>query len=146
MKLPIHSILIAALLGSVTGWPGAATAVEVFKSPYCGCCGGWTKHMQQSGFEVTTHNVSDVPAERKKLGMPDRLASCHTAHIGSYIIEGHVPVADIERLLKEKPKALGLAVPGMVAGSPGMESDDPPEHYDTLLVHADGTTRIFARH
>jgi len=146
MKLPIHSILIVALLSSVTGWAGAATAVEVFKSPNCGCCGGWIKQMQKNGFEVTTHNVSDVPAERKKLGMPDRLASCHTAHIGSYIIEGHVPVADIERLLKEKPKALGLAVPGMVAGSPGMESDDPPEHYDTLLVQTDGTTRIFARH
>src|SRR5665647_3219252 len=75
-----------------------------------------------------------------------RLTSCHTAQVGSYIIEGHVPAADIERLLKEKPKALGLAVPGMVAGSPGMESDDPPEHYDTMLVQADGSTRIFARH
>lgn len=146
MKLPIHSILIAGLLGSASGWASAATVIDVFKSPYCGCCGGWVEIMQKSGFKVTTHDVSDVPAERKKLGMPERLASCHTAHIGSYVIEGHVPVADIARLLKEKPKALGLAVPGMVAGSPGMPAQGNPTHYDTLLVQTDGTSRIFAQH
>lgn len=146
MKLPVHSILTTVLLACAAGWVAAATPVEVFKSPNCGCCGGWIKHMEKNGFEVTSHNVGDVPAERKKLGMPDRLASCHTAHVGPYIIEGHVPAADIERLLKEKPRALGLAVPGMVAGSPGMDTDGKPEHFDTLLVRGDGSTRIFARH
>lgn len=145
MKLRLHSMLMAALLGSVAGWASAGTAAEVFKSPYCGCCGGWIVSMEKNGFDVIAHNVADVPAERKKLGMPDQLASCHTAHIGNYVIEGHVPAADIKRLLKEKPKALGLSVPGMVPGSPGMESDHPL-HFDTLLVQLDGSTRIFARH
>jgi hypothetical protein len=89
--------------------------------------------------------MNDVPAARKKLGMPDRLGSCHTARIGDYVIEGHVPAADIQRLLKEKTKALGLAVPSMPPGSPGMETAKPVP-YETLLVQADGSTRVFAKH
>ena len=94
---------------------------------------------------MKTHDISDVPAERNKLGMPDRLGSCHTAKVGGYVVEGHVPAADIHRLLKEKPHALGLAVPAMPPGSPGMESSRPIA-YDTLLVGRDGTTRVFASH
>ncbi len=146
MKLRVPFILVAALLGSANGWAATAVAVDVFKSPDCGCCGGWVEVMQTSGFKVTTHVVSDVAAERKALGMPEGLASCHTARIGAYVFEGHVPVADIARLLKEKPKALGLAVPGMVAGSPGMPAQGNPAHYDTLLVQLDGTSSIFAQH
>ncbi|MBI2308521.1 MAG: DUF411 domain-containing protein [Rhodocyclales bacterium] len=144
---PLLRLTLLALYLSATasGWAQASATVEVFKSPYCGCCTEWVKHLRESGFTVTTREVEDVPAARKKLGMPERLGSCHTARIGDYLIEGHVPAADIRRLLKEKPKALGLAVPGMPQGSPGMESPRPVP-YQTLLVQPDGSTRVFAQH
>ena len=122
-----------------------APRVEVRKSANCGCCGAWIDHLRNNGFVVKTHDISDVVAERGKLGMPDRLGSCHTAIVGGYVVEGHVPGADIHRLLKEKPRALGLAVPAMPPGSPGMESSRPIA-YDTLLVGRDGSTRVFANH
>lgn len=145
LKPHLRSLLLVFLVSTGTAWAQAATQVEVFKSPSCGCCGKWIEHLQQNGFQVNTHEVNDVPAARKKLGMPDRLGSCHTAQVGDYVIEGHVPAADIQRLLKEKPQALGLAVPSMPPGSPGMETAKPVP-YDTLLVQADGSTRIFASH
>ncbi len=145
MKFRSHPLLLVLLLGTGSVLAQAATPVEVWKSPHCGCCKGWVEHLSQNGFQVRTHEVTDVPAARKQLGMPERLGSCHTAKVGNYVVEGHVPAADIQRLLKEKPKALGLAVPSMPPGSPGMESDKPVP-YDTLLVQADGTTRVFAHH
>lgn len=145
MKLRLHSLLLIAALGSAHAWAQSSAAVEVFKSPYCGCCGKWVEHLRQNGFQVNTHDVEDVTAARKKMGMPDRLGSCHTAKIGGYVVEGHVPAADIQRLLKEKPKALGLAVPSMPPGSPGMESATPVP-YQTLVVRTDGTTQVFAQH
>lgn len=144
MKLNRYALLLISFLGSSAVMAQAA-AVEVFKSPYCGCCGKWVEHLRQNGFEVKTHDVEDVPAARQKLGMPDRLGSCHTAKVGGYVVEGHVPATDIQRLLKEKPKALGLAVPSMPPGSPGMESAKPMP-YQTLLVQSDGSTRVFAQH
>lgn len=144
MKLSRYALLLISLLGSSVAM-AQATVVEVFKSPHCGCCGGWVEHLRQNGFEVKAHDVDDVPAARKKLGMPDRLGSCHTAKVGGYVVEGHIPAADIRRLLKEKPKALGLAVPSMPPGSPGMESSKPVP-YQTLLVQSDGSTRVFAQH
>jgi hypothetical protein len=101
--------------------------------------------LQQAGFAVRTHDVADVPAARQRLGMPERLGSCHTAKVAGYVVEGHVPAADIQRLLKEKPKALGIAVPSMPPGSPGMESSKPVP-YNTLLVQSGGETSIFAKH
>ena len=101
--------------------------------------------MERNGFTVSAHNVNDVPAARKNLGMPDRFGSCHTAKVGGYVIEGHVSAANVQRLLKEKPKAIGLAAPGMPQGSPGMETTVPIP-YDTLLVQTGGSTRVFARH
>ncbi len=145
MKLRLHSLVLIALLGSAPVFAQSSAPVEVFKSPYCGCCGKWVEHLRQNGFQVNTHDVEDVTAARKKMGMPDRLGSCHTAKIGGYVVEGHVPAADIQRLLKEKPKALGLAVPSMPPGSPGMESAKPVP-YQTLLVRTDGTTQVFAQH
>ena len=138
-------LLLALCLSAAALGAHAAETMEVFKSPYCGCCTEWVEHLRQNGFSVTTRDVDDVPAARKKLGMPERLGSCHTARIGNYVVEGHVPAADIQRLLKEKPKALGLAVPGMPQGSPGMESPRPVP-YQTLLVQPDGSTRVFAQH
>ncbi|MCK9621403.1 MAG: DUF411 domain-containing protein [Methylobacter sp.] len=145
LKPHLRSLLLVFLVSTGSAWAQAATQVEVFKNPHCGCCGKWIEHLQQNGFQVSTREVNDVPAARKKLGMPDRLGSCHTAQVGDYIIEGHVPAADIQRLLKEKPNALGLAVPSMPPGSPGMETAKPVP-YETLLVQADGSTRIFASH
>ncbi|MDD4904635.1 MAG: DUF411 domain-containing protein [Methylobacter tundripaludum] len=145
LKPHLRSLLLVFLVSTGSAWAQAATQVEVFKSPHCGCCGKWIEHLQQSGFQVNTREVNDVPAARKKLGMPDRLGSCHTAKVSDYVIEGHVPAADILRLLKEKPNALGLAVPAMPPGSPGMETAKPVP-YETLLVQADGSTRVFASH
>ena len=141
------SIILAsvALAGSNLGFAQTSGTVEMYKSPYCGCCGKWAEHMSKAGFSVKTHEIDNVPDTRKKLGMPEKLGSCHTAKIGNYLLEGHVPADDIKRLLKEKPKALGLAVPGMPAGSPGMDVPNSPP-YDTLLVHKDATTRVFAKH
>lgn len=144
VKPRLRALLLVFLISAGTAWAQPATKVEVFKSPYCGCCGKWVEHLRQNGFQVTTHDVDNVPAARKNLGMPDRLGSCHTAKVGNYVVEGHVPAADIRRLLKEKPQALGLAVPSMVTGSPGMEG--PKRAYDTLLVARDGSTSVFASH
>ncbi len=145
LKPYLRSLLLIFLVSTGTAWAQAATQIEVFKSPRCGCCGKWIEHLQQNGFQVSVHEVNDVPAARKKLGMPDRLGSCHSARVGDYVIEGHVPAADIQHLLKEKPKALGLAVPSMPPGSPGMETANPVP-YETLLVQADGSTRFFDKH
>ena len=101
--------------------------------------------MRKNDFNVVTYVVNDIPGNRKKLGMPDRYGSCHTSKIGNYVIEGHVPAADIKRLLKQKPKALGLAIPSMPPGVPGMDLPNSPP-YETILVQADGTPRVFAKH
>lgn len=145
MAKPISFLLTLFALGVFVTQASAADAVDVYKSPYCGCCGKWIEHLRQAGFEVRTHEVNDVPAARQRLGMPEHLGSCHTAKVAGYVVEGHVPAADIQRLLKEKPKALGLAVPSMPPGSPGMESSKPAP-YNTLLVKADGEIAVFAKH
>ena len=144
-RLQIRSLLLLLLVAAGTAGAQSATQIEVFKSPYCGCCEKWVEHMKRNGFTVSAHNVVDVPAVRKNLGMPDRLSSCHTAKVGSYVIEGHVPADDVQRLLKEKPKAIGLAAPGMPQGSPGMETTAPVP-YEILLVQTGGSTHVFARH
>lgn len=144
--MPKASLLIVALsLFAGVNLAQAAERVEVFKSPYCGCCEKWVEHMQKAGFSVVARDVNDVPAARKAAGMPERFASCHTAKVGGYVVEGHVPAADVRRLLTENPKAVGLAAPGMPQGAPGMESRQP-HPYDTLLVQADGSYKVFARH
>jgi hypothetical protein len=120
--------------------------VEVWKDPNCGCCKDWVTHLESSGFAVKV-NESGNDAMRAKLGMPQKLGSCHTALVGVYAIEGHVPASDIRRLLKDKPAAVGLSVPGMPVGSPGMDSPvygkrrDP---YDVLLVLKSGESRVYA--
>lgn len=138
-------LLLVLLVGTGSAWGQSLPPLEVFKSPYCGCCEKWAEHLQKNGFKVNAHNVNDVPAARKRLGMPERVASCHTGKVGGYLIEGHVPAADIQRLLREKPKAVGLAAPGMPQGSPGMETATPVP-YETLLVQGDGSSTVFAKH
>lgn len=123
----------------------AAATLEVFKSPYCGCCGAWVEHMRAAGFTVNVTEVEDMANFGSQLGVPEKLRSCHTTKAGKYLIEGHVPAADVKRLLKEQPNALGIAVPGMPAGSPGMDQGPEKEPYKTILFTAKGE-RVFAAH
>lgn len=142
---------ILAALGSVgLARPARATAtvIEVYKSPTCGCCTAWARHMARAGFAVDARDVGqDVLSSLKaRSGITPELASCHTARVGGYVVEGHVPAEDVARLLAERPDALGLTVPGMPIGSPGMESGDRREAFDTLLLRRDGATDLFERH
>jgi len=120
------------------------TQVTVYKSPACGCCGDWVKHMRANGFGVEVIDVQDVTPYRHRAGVPDHLASCHTAIVDGYAIEGHVPAGDIRKLLSERPRVTGLSVPGMVVGSPGMEQG-APQPYATIAFD-ERNTRVFARH
>jgi hypothetical protein len=117
--------------------------ITVHKDPSCGCCSGWVQHLQGAGFVAKVLETRDIDAVKARLGVPDDLAACHTAEISGYIVEGHVPAAALKRLLAEKPKAAGLAVPGMPVGSPGMEGGSP-EPYDVVLFGPDGR-RTYAR-
>lgn len=142
-------VLAASAVIAAATVPGARAQqalplVTVYKSPTCGCCGEWVKHMRANGFGVETRDVADVTPIRRRYGVPDDLASCHTAILGDYAIEGHVPAADIKRLLREGTKAQGLAVPGMVAGSPGMEQGAPKPY--TTIVFDERGSKVFERH
>ena len=121
-----------------------AARVTVYMSPACGCCEEWEKHMRAAGFRLETFKLADVTPMKHKLGLPDSLWSCHTAVVAGYVIEGHVPASDIKRLLHERPSLRGLAVPGMVVGSPGMETG-PAQPYETLAFGAQAV-RVFERH
>lgn len=122
---------------------GNANQISVWKTPSCGCCHEWVAHLRKSGFDVVTHDVEDTAPVRQKLGLNAKFGSCHTARLGSYVVEGHVPAQELRRLLREQPKALGLAVPGMPLGSPGMEMGNTRDAYDVLLVLNDGSSRIY---
>ncbi|THD84761.1 DUF411 domain-containing protein [Aliigemmobacter aestuarii] len=124
----------------------AAPAIHVVKDPDCGCCGAWIDILAQEGFGVTTEHLGAdaLQAFKRENGIPPSMASCHTARIEGYVIEGHVPVADIRRLLEERPDAVGLAVPGMPYGAPGMGPEDERDAYDVHLILRDGRTRVFA--
>ena len=127
--------------------PPPRPELVVYKTPWCGCCKGWVTHMTRAGFAPRVEELEDLAPIREKYGIPFELSSCHTALLGGYVVEGHVPTGDVDRLLREKPRALGLAVPGMPIGSPGMESPTGErEPFETLLLLAGGGTRVFARH
>jgi hypothetical protein len=141
---------LALLAGLPALWAvraaAANAAVHVFKNPDCGCCSGWVTHLQSAGFDVKVTQVSDTAAVRKRFGMPERYGSCHTATLDGYVLEGHVPAREVRRLLQERPAALGLAVPGMPVGSPGMEMGATRDGYDVLLVDRAGTATAYARY
>jgi hypothetical protein len=130
---------------TIAARPAPVTEIVVYKAPTCGCCTKWVEYLRKQGFTVVSHDTSGMTAVKKELGVPDAVASCHTAMVGGYVIEGHVPAADITRLLKEHPKVVGLSVPGMVTGSPGMEGGTP-EHYKVLTFDAKGATTEFSSH
>lgn len=149
LEMNRRTLLMGAALAGLTAY-GYATAqtfkhVEVWKDASCGCCKDWLAHLEKNGFKTTVFETGNT-AKRAQLGLAEKFGSCHTALIDGYVIEGHVPVSDIQRLLKEKPKALGLAVPGMPIGSPGMDGaayggrKDP---FQVLLVKRDGSSQVF---
>ena len=120
--------------------------IQVYKSPTCGCCSKWVSHLEDNGFTVLVSNVQDVNQYKRQAQLPSHLGSCHTAFIDGYAIEGHVPASDIKRLLTEKPAVLGLAVPGMPVGSPGMEYGNRKDAYQTISYTKEGATAVFASH
>ena len=150
--LAVGALAIAGLAGIAAQQKAPAAAglpkVTVYKTSSCGCCRLWVDHMKASGFDVQAMDVSaaDVRAVSKAAGLKDEGTSCHTAKIGSYTVEGHVPAADIKRMLKEKPAIAGIAAPGMPQGSPGMEQGDVKEPYDVIAFKKDGTSTVYAKH
>lgn len=156
MKL-VHCLFAAILTITGAGAASAATPATpahdhaearemvVHKTPWCGCCAAWVAHIEEAGFAVRVEEHEDLTPIKTEAGVPGELQSCHTAMIGGYVIEGHVPAADIARLLEEGPDAIGLAVPGMPAGSPGMEVPGYSQAYEVVLFTEDGR-EVFARH
>ncbi|MDH3740357.1 MAG: DUF411 domain-containing protein [Hyphomicrobiales bacterium] len=143
LRMPIAAIcLLGALAPAIAD---QLPLVTVWKSPSCGCCGNWVAHMEDAGFSVKVENTEELDSVKKLAGIPDELQSCHTATVGGYKIEGHVPAADIKRLLTERPTVNGLSVPGMPSGSPGMENGER-DPYDVLAFTRDGKTTVFSTH
>lgn len=142
--------LLTAVAAGLAGTaaPGFAAnslaQVDVYRSPSCGCCGAWIDHLRAAGFDVKVNLVQDTSVARRKYGLPDRFGSCHTAVVAGYVVEGHVPAADVKKLLAMKPLALGIAVPGMPAGSPGMEAGPRKDPYQVLLIDRQGRERVFS--
>jgi hypothetical protein len=153
MSLP--QLVVLALLGTLVssqsrpaqaGKAPPATKITVYKDPNCGCCHSWIEHLRKHGFEVAVRDTNDVSGAKRSGGVPPHLQTCHTAFVNGYVVEGHVPSADIRRMLDEKPRIAGIGVAGMPAGSPGMEVGGLKDKYDVIAFNRDGTTRVFARH
>ncbi|MDX5363351.1 MAG: DUF411 domain-containing protein [Pseudazoarcus pumilus] len=140
--------IVALCVGVLFALPGLAAGEEVvvYKDPNCGCCGKWADHLRDNGFQVREVATRDMALVKSEAGVPKALGSCHTALVGGYVVEGHVPAADVRRLLAEKPKLVGLSAPGMPLGSPGMEGPYPAERYDVVGFDAQGKTIVFSRH
>ncbi len=137
------TLFLSALLISCAAW---ASEITVYKSPTCGCCSKWVTHLKANGFDVIAKDVPDVIPYKIRGGVTPKLASCHTAFVDGYVIEGHVPAQDIKRLLQERPSAKGLAVPGMPIGSPGMEQGKRKDPYEVKLIPNEGEPAVFSRH
>lgn len=147
-----HAVAVAVALAASPAMGRLALAASsitqprtmtVFKSPTCGCCTAWIEHVEKAGFKCTVRDFADLTEVKRTFGIPRALESCHTAQVGSYVVEGHVPADLIVKMLTEKPVGRGLAVPGMPIGSPGMEGGTP-ERYQVLFLNKDGTTRVYA--
>jgi hypothetical protein len=136
-----------AVMGPRSARAEEGSSLTVYKDPSCGCCTKWIEHLRASGLRPTVHDRTDMDALKDGLGVPATLRSCHTAVAGRYVVEGHVPAADIKRLIGAAPKGIiGIAVPGMPAGSPGMEMGGRVDRYDVIAFSANGATTTFARH
>jgi len=149
LRFTISSIFIALLSIACPAEESESVSdlpiVQVYKSPSCGCCSKWVSHLEANGFTVEATDVNDINLIKSSFGIPPALASCHTAVVGDYLVEGHVPAEDIVQLLKQKPAIKGISVPGMPIGSPGMEGGNP-QVYDVVSFDAQGKTVIFSSH
>ena len=144
----MYRVMASALVFSVTSaWAAPDNLiVDVYKSPTCGCCTKWVDHLKANGFQVRAHDTANVASHKARLGVPAGYGSCHTAQVGGYLVEGHVPAKEIKRLLKDKPPVRGLVVPAMPMGSPGMEAGDRKDAYDVFVVNRDGSTQTYAHY
>lgn len=144
--LPCLVVVFAGFLATVAAQRPSAI-VEVYKSPTCGCCSKWVEHLKAAGLTVRTTDTEALDDLKNKHGVPRQVRSCHTALVAGYVVEGHVPVRDVQRLLNERPALAGIGVPGMPIGSPGMEvAGMKPQAYDVIAFAKDGSTRVFASH
>ena len=147
---PSRRLVLAAALAATFAPAARADGpeIEVWKTPSCGCCAAWVDHMRAAGFEAQVRDVDGgtLAELKRRIGLSPERASCHTAFVEGYLVEGHVPAEDVERLLAERPDAAGLAVPGMPIGSPGMEMGEERDSYDVLLLRRDGRADVFASH
>lgn len=148
-KTPVVAVAGAAPAAGRVVAPAStdAATITVYKSPTCGCCANWVEHMQKHGYKMVVHDTEDMAPVKAQLGVPEAMGSCHTATVGGYVLEGHVPAGDVARLLRERPAVLGLAVPGMPIGSPGMEMPGTaPDRYDVVAFERGNGSRVFASH
>ncbi|MCC7546952.1 MAG: DUF411 domain-containing protein [Burkholderiales bacterium] len=146
----MRKFLATTLLASTIAWQGSALSadnalptVTVYKTPSCGCCEKWIQHLREAGFPVEAHDRGNLDRVRSQLGVPRSMAGCHTAQVGGYAVEGHVPAAQIQRLLAEKPEVVGISVPGMPVGSPGMEGEGGHE-YRVMAWRRDGGSSVYS--
>lgn len=137
------TLISPALISGAGAMLAGPIDIAVYKDPKCGCCAKWVEHLQANSFAVIVHEMADMAPVKKQYLVPEALQACHTAIIDGYVIEGHVPADDIRRLLTGRPKARGLAVAGMPAGSPGMETDGAAGHYDVMLFADTGEPQVF---
>lgn len=140
------AIALVGIPAAACSQPAKAAVLNVYKSPSCGCCGAWVDNVRLNGLDVVVHELDDVGPIATKAGVPDNARSCHTAIVDGYFVEGHVPAPDIRKLLRERPNARGIAVPGMPIGSPGMEQGDRRDPYATLIVDHSGKASVFVSH
>jgi hypothetical protein len=136
---------VAVSLRAQSSSQGALPVMTVYKTPTCGCCTEWVTHMKAAGFQVRVTDLDDLTEIKQASGVPMRLRTCHTAVVGDYVVEGHVPADLVKKLLRERPRVAGIAVPGMPIGSPGMEQGNQKEPYDVLLFDRSGRTTVYAK-
>lgn len=143
--LRFATIMTLAIMSMATPNTAYGAEITVYKSPLCACCDNWVKYMRARGHKLTVHNMENLETVKKMAGVPESLRSCHTALVGGYVVEGHVPAGDVARLLAQRPKANGIAVPGMPIGSPGMEGH-VTERYQVMMFGIDGGPNVFSVH
>ncbi|MGY6274119.1 DUF411 domain-containing protein [Methylomonas sp. MgM2] len=146
VKLLLSAVLLACSLGSQAENTATDIEITVYRSPTCGCCGKWIEHIKQNRFVVKDIISDDMQAIKQKYGVPADLASCHTAVVDGYVVEGHVPAADIRKLLETKPDVAGISAPGMPVGSPGMEMGGRADEYAVVSFDKAGNVKVFAEH
>lgn len=142
----LPTLACGAALGLAAPAFASPDEVVMYKDPNCGCCGKWAEHMRSAGFAVKEVASARMDLVKQEAGVPEALGSCHTAKVGGYVVEGHVPAADVRRMLAEKPAIRGLSAPGMPLGSPGMEGPYPAERYDVVSFDARGRSAVFSKH